>query len=262
MLIFILMLGLCLGSFVNALVWRVHAKRDWVKERSECIQCHHGLSGWDLIPVFSWLSLKGRCRYCSKSISPQYPVVELTTSVLFVISYFYWPTAIVGVQTVVFISWLALLTTLVALALYDFKYMLLPNSMVKVAGVFVGAITLLRMLDSSVLSVLSGAVLGLVFFGGLFYVLYQISDGRWIGGGDVKLGFVLGFLLGGAVESLLAIFIASFVGSLFAILYGTKRTAYAKKIIPFGPMLILGTFVVYIFSHRIFEAYYNFVGLQ
>ncbi len=82
--------GLVLGSFVNALVWRIREKRTWVNDRSECVHCHHKLAPLDLIPVVSWLFLRGVCRYCKKPISIQYPLVELATGALFVLSYLLW----------------------------------------------------------------------------------------------------------------------------------------------------------------------------
>src|SRR5580700_9634934 len=111
-------LGLCLGSFVNALVWRLHEqsnpkqktknKKQKAKQlsanelsilrgRSMCPDCHHQLAAKDLVPVISWLDLRGKCRYCHRPISIQYPLVELATAGLFVFSYFFWPLAFNGV---------------------------------------------------------------------------------------------------------------------------------------------------------------------
>src|SRR3954465_436221 len=99
----LVVLGLCLGSFVNALVWRLHEQEEGgskkaaakklsiIKGRSMCPHCKHALKPIDLIPVISWLSLRGKCRYCSKPISIQYPIVELSTALLFVVSYIWWP---------------------------------------------------------------------------------------------------------------------------------------------------------------------------
>src|SRR5690606_19684146 len=103
----LVILGLCLGSFVNALVFRLHmqmkasekhrgkkvqkAKLSIVSGRSMCVHCHHELAWYDLIPVLSWLTLGGKCRYCHKPIAWQYPLVELATAALFALSYVYWP---------------------------------------------------------------------------------------------------------------------------------------------------------------------------
>src|SRR5579884_1106389 len=119
--------GLCLGSFVNALVWRVHEEKDWVKDRSQCPNCGHRLVAADLVPVLSWIALRGRCRYCKKPISAQYPLVELVGGLIFALSYVYWPG---GLHTagayVLFISWLVTSVGLLALTVYDARWMLLP----------------------------------------------------------------------------------------------------------------------------------------
>src|SRR4029079_16791155 len=97
MILFLLVVfGLVFGSFINALVWRLHAGRDWVKERSECTHCHHPLAPKDLVPVISWLWLRGRCRYCHKPIDDS-PLVELAVPFLFVLSYCFWPMPLAGV---------------------------------------------------------------------------------------------------------------------------------------------------------------------
>ena len=83
-------LGLIFGSFINALVWRIKNKKDWVKDRSICINCKHELQARYLVPVFSWLWLKGKCAYCKKPISWHYPAIEVFTGIVFAVSYAAW----------------------------------------------------------------------------------------------------------------------------------------------------------------------------
>lgn len=85
--IILILLGLCLGSFVNALVWRLHENKDFVKGRSQCINCGHVLAARDLVPLFSWLTLGGKCRYCRRKVSVQYPLIELVGAAVFALSY-------------------------------------------------------------------------------------------------------------------------------------------------------------------------------
>src|SRR3989344_8576881 len=120
-------LGLILGSFVNALVWRTYKKKAILKGRSQCVHCGHQLAPADLVPVLSWLVLGSRCRYCKKNISVQYPLVELGTAAVFAMSYVLWPVDLVGGQWVLFTTWLAVSVGLLALAVYDLRFMLLPN---------------------------------------------------------------------------------------------------------------------------------------
>src|SRR2546427_122886 len=91
----LILLGLVLGSFVNALVWRLHEHKDWVNDRSECVHCHHKLGPLDLIPVVSYLYLRGKCRYCHQRIEDT-PLTELALPLAFVTSYLCWPVALQG----------------------------------------------------------------------------------------------------------------------------------------------------------------------
>lgn len=273
MILVIIFLGLCFGSFVNALVWRIaeqekpfkkRAAKDKdlsiTKGRSMCPHCKHTLAWFDLVPVASWLSLRGRCRYCTKHIGLQYPLVEVATALLFGLSYVYWPSGLEeSVQVGIFALWLALLTILVALSVYDLKYMLLPNKLVVAAGAFVAFMVAILCFNEMSLLPVRDALLGLLAFGGVFYVLFQISDGRWIGGGDVKLGFVLGALLASPTLSALAIFMASFLGSFIALVGMARGKLSIKTRIPFGPLLIMGTIITYFFGNSVMRAYASLV---
>src|SRR5579862_3972601 len=134
--------GLAAGSFVNALVWRLHentkpkakkhsSKLSIVNGRSICPSCRHKLAWYDLIPIFSWLALKGECRYCQKPISLQYPLVELTGGLVFAGSYAFWPQIVhQNGQWLLLAAWLAASVGLLALAVYDLRWMLLPNRII------------------------------------------------------------------------------------------------------------------------------------
>jgi len=265
----LVLLGLSLGSFVNALVWRLHEqslpkkKRVASKKelsistgRSMCPHCQHTLAWYDLLPVISWLMLGGKCRYCRKTIGWQYPFIELITAGLFVASYVWWPYAFDAKGVWLLGVWLTSLVGLVALIVYDIRWMLLPNRIVfpLIAIAAAGVVGRTFFAGEGVHTLLS-ALTGLSIAGGLFYVLFQVSGGRWIGGGDVKLGFALGLLLGGAGEAFLMLFFASILGlivSLPAVLL--KKTQLSGKI-PFGPFLITSTIVVKFFGGVIIAWY-------
>lgn len=263
----LIILGLCFGSFVNALVWRIYkqetlkhktqnTKYSVITGRSMCVNCGHTLAWYDLLPVLSWVSLGGRCRYCHKPISWQYPLVELAAAGLFVLSYLRWPLELMGAQLGLFGLWLALLVGFMALVVYDLRWMLLPNRIVfplqAVAAVYV---LLAFGLGGADWGVLSGAVAGVICSSGFFYVLYRVSAGKWIGGGDVKLAVVLGLVLGGAFEALLMLFIASLFGSMFGIPLLIQGKAKANSKLPFGPFLILATIITYLFGAGILAWY-------
>jgi prepilin signal peptidase PulO-like enzyme (type II secretory pathway) len=290
MIIFILVvLGLCLGSFVNALIWRLHEQENIETEskstntasavrtskkvssaqisqkdlsimhgRSMCPNCKHQLSSLDLIPVRSWVYLRGQCRYCKQPISWQYPIVELITAALFIVSYLAWPYVVAGTQVPLFILWLALLVGLMALIIYDLRWLLLPNRIIYPLSVIALAYALVSIVSSShLVSSIVNELFAVIVGGGIFYVLFQVSGGKWIGGGDVRLGWLLGLIAGTPTRSILFIFIASLIGSLVSIPLIASRRLKRTSIIPFGPFLITGLIITHLFGAHIINWYQN-----
>ncbi len=220
--------------------------------RSMCPNCKHQLSTKDLVPVLSWLWLKGCCRYCRQPISWQYPLVELMTAALFVASYIFWPYN----YSALFIFWLIFLVGFMVLTIYDLRWMLLPNRIVYPLVVLAVLQTLIVIvLYGGGLAALMAAIWGLLIVGGLFYGLFQVSKGRWIGGGDVKLGVLLGIIVGGPANALLLLFLASLTGCLVSIpLLLTGRATRTSRL-PFGPFLMLGAAITYLFGPSIISWY-------
>ena len=217
-----------------------------------CTDCGHVLASKDLIPVFSWLSLKGECRYCHKHISWQYPLVEILTALLFVVSYIFWPYALNGVWWLAFAAWLGIVVVFVALTVYDMRWQELPDKLVGVAislSIVLSAIIFIHGIVgwNGLLQVL----LSVCIIFGLFWVLFQISDGAWIGGGDVKLAIALGLIVSLPIRAVLVIFISSFVGTLFALPRIVRDRKNLKTVIPYGPLLILATIIVFLFGNDI-----------
>jgi prepilin signal peptidase PulO-like enzyme (type II secretory pathway) len=247
-------MGLILGSFVNALVWRLHEKKDWVTGRSECPHCHHVLGPLDLIPVISWLFLRGKCRYCQKKIDDN-PLVELALPTLFVASYYFWPVDLTESSLVAFIFWLLFLVGFVALAVYDLRWYLLPDKIVfPLIALAVVQVLVISVVDSN-WRIILGAAGGALVISGIFYLIFQVSNGQWIGGGDVKLGIVLGLLSGGVIEGFLLLFTASVLGMLISLPLMMQGKANRKTQLPFGPLLIAGLIIVKLFGPAILGWY-------
>lgn len=270
----LVILGLCLGSFINALVYRLHWQETHAEAkaaekklysmrsgRSICPECKHKLSASDLVPVFSWVSLGGKCRYCHKPISGQYPAIELLTASLFTFSYLYWPYELSSAQNIsAFILWLVFLTGFIALIVYDIKYMTLPNKIIFPLGLVAVAALLSVSIVNQDFELIKTGLAGLLMGGGIFYVLFQISNGAWIGGGDVKLGFLLGFLVGGPWPALLMLFLASAMGTLYSLPMLLFKRIGPKSRIPFGPFLIIAAIIVQLFGADIISWYTNLAG--
>ncbi len=251
----LIVLGLIWGSFVNAFTWRIHEGKDWVRGHSECSTCHHPLAANDLIPVASWLMLGGKCRYCHRPIKDS-PIIEVVMPMLFVASYIWWPWALHGEGVLRFVFWIVFLVGFVALAAYDLRWKLLPNKIVfPLVWLAVLQTILLLVFYSGGASLIRDAILGSLIISGGFYVLFQVSGGRWIGGGDVKLGLVLGILCGGTWQALLLIFTASLAGTIVTAPLLTQKKLKAKATIPFGPFLLLASIIVELFGTSIIQWY-------
>jgi prepilin signal peptidase PulO-like enzyme (type II secretory pathway) len=255
-ILILLFLGLCFGSFVNALVWRIRKKKDWVKARSQCVHCGHELAAVDLVPIFSWLYLRGRCRYCKKPIEDS-PIIELASAAVFGLSYIYWPQSLHGGQIVLLTSWLACSVGLLALLLYDLKWMLLPNKILypTLAAAIGGKLVYLAGFEPDKLHAGLMWLLSVLVASGIFWLLFILSKGKWIGYGDVRLGWITGTLLQTPTRSLLMIFMASVIGTLVIIPFiATGRSKLTAKI-PFGPYLISATFICILFGQSIIDWY-------
>jgi prepilin signal peptidase PulO-like enzyme (type II secretory pathway) len=272
-IVILTLLGLSLGSFVNALVWRLHEQAQSprkrtaslkelsiTKGRSMCPNCKHTLGVWDLLPIVSWLWLRGKCRYCHKPINWQYPLVELLTASLFVISFLFWPYEMDASGLLGFVLWLVALVIFMALIVYDLRWMLLPNRLVFPLTMLGAAGVIMQVILQSDLSIVVDAALSLAVAGGIFYVLFQVSDGKWIGGGDVKLGFAIGLLLARPDLSFLMLFVASFLGTLVAIPGMLTGKLSRTSRLPFGPFLIIATILVQLFGLNLIEWYTNLLG--
>lgn len=263
--------GLSFGSFVNALVWRLHEQAKPKKKRiatdqelsivsgrSICPDCQHRLAWYDLLPVISWLQLGGKCRYCRRPISMQYPLAELLTAALFVYSYWYWPNVFNTHGITLFVLWLMFMVGFMALSVYDLRCMLLPN---RIVFPLIGLAVMFALVDATMnpepLQALLGSLWGVICIAGLFYGLFQISKGSWIGGGDVKLAVILGLLVGGPGKALLVIFVASLLGSVISIPLLLRGKTKAR--VPFGPFLMLATVIVYLFGTNLINWYQRLV---
>lgn len=256
-------LGLVFGSFINALVERIHNKKSFVRGRSYCDHCKHSLSALDLIPIISWLALRGRCRYCKRPVSIQNPLVEFGLALVLAGSYHYWPSDLSGGEWLIFTSWAVALVGLIALLVYDWRFMLLPNRLIYPTLFIVGAGRLAYIVgfEADKIGSLKQWGLSLLVASGFFWLIYVMSKGRWIGFGDVRLGWITGTLLADPANSLLMIFIASFLGTIYVLpILAMKKTKLTSKV-PFGPFLIAAAILCMLFGGEIIGWYKGLVGL-
>jgi leader peptidase (prepilin peptidase) / N-methyltransferase len=257
--IFLCFLGLCLGSFALVLAYRIMDGRDWVRGHSECESCHHLLSWKDLVPLLSWLSSKGHCRYCKVKLSREYPLIELLTSVFCILSSIFWPYGYTGLGLVLLATWLVMLTILIALVVTDLKWFILPDKLVYTLVLFallqtVGVFVYKSSVGIDVPSLLLTTyylLLSVAVSSGFFYLIYKLSKGKYIGFGDIKYGLFSGILLAHPFKSMLVISLGSLIGTLLVIPSMLSKKTTMTSQIPFGPSLIAATVIMYIWGDRI-----------
>lgn len=240
-------IGAAVGSFINAAEYRLFRGIGLLKEkgapaRSRCTHCQAVLKPLDLIPIISFLVLRGRCRSCHKPVSWQYPMVEVAAGVIALILYLQFGLALESLVVACF-GWLLLF-----FFVYDLKYQLVPDQIILPAIVIVLLCSLWR--GHSLTSLLLGALIA----GGFFAAQYVLSRGRWIGAGDIRLGVLLGMMLGWQL-TIVALFFAYVSGAIVALVLLIRRTAQLHTKIPFGTFLAVAGFISLLYGQYIINWY-------
>ncbi len=261
---YLFILGAIVGSFLNALIDRLETKESMVfSTRSHCDSCGHVLGVWDLIPVVSWLLLRGRCRYCQARISIQNPLVEIATGMLFVIT-FLWAGVLAGSDNVlVFVFGAVIVSSLVVVFVYDLKHQIIPDQMI-VALILTGGIFHLlhyglygRFLgDISVWNIIFSA-LGSAL---PYLVIILVTRGKGMGGGDLKLAFAMGLTLG-FPNVLAAHYVAFVLGGVVAVFLLATKIKKIGEPVPFGPFMVVGMVLALFWGNQLLQLYLNFMGL-
>ena len=280
----LVLFGLCLGSFAGASVWRLRARQleedkaageeidgheyrqlkhlhgiNKAKDSSRCLHCGHELAWYDLLPLVSWLSLRGKCRYCKVSIGRFEPIMELSVAVFFVLSFVFWPFDLMAPLAIAqFVIWLLAGVGLAILFAYDLKWFLLPNVvMFSVIGLSVISALLVVLQASDVLGALASILTSIFILSGIYLLIYLVSKGQWIGFGDIKLGLALALLLADWQLAFIALFAANLIGCLIVIpgMIAGKITRTTR--IPFGPLLIIGMVVSFFAGRLILDMYFS-----
>ncbi len=279
--------GLAVGSFLNAFIYRLEVRQKLrpiphdrrktgvtvMRGRSFCPSCSHTLAWYDLIPLASFALLQGKCRYCRKPISIQYPLVELATALLFVgVFYLIIPWLGQGVENLTPLSFLqvlnvaylwAIVSFLVVIFVYDFKHFLIPDKILYPA---IGLVLLWRLLlhfqiaeNLISLSFLETLLAGLGA-AGFFWAIYLLSKRRAMGFGDVKLALFMGLFLSWPnifVAMSLAFAAGTIVG--LALIFLKRKTMRSE--VPFGPFLVFGTLIAFFWGETLVDWYFTLLGV-
>ncbi len=247
----IIVLGLFVGSFLNCVAYRLEIKESFLKGRSYCPHCKKTIAWFDLIPVFSFFALKGRCRNCSSKISWQYPVVEASTALMFLLVFNYFSE--LSLSTIVYYWFIVSIFILVFV--YDYKHLIIPDS----AVIFAVALSLLWLLFQFLNQSRSLEEISIFIFSGIgasmfLFFFFLASKGQWMGFGDVKLAFAMGLFLG-FPEIVTAFLISFFAGGIFGLIAIFLKRKNLKSEVPFAPFLIIGTFVALFWGEVLLTLY-------
>lgn len=284
----LILTGVCFGSYAAATVWRLRAKqlmqdkqdkqpydrkeysrlkklmgKKTLEDRSQCLECGYELKWYDLIPIVSWLALRGKCRACKQPIGWFELLMEVGMAAFFVLSFVLWPGGVeTGLEIAHFVLWLAAGVVMAILFAYDAKWFLLPDiATIALAVIGVGIVGVSAVEAQDIGGTLLATIGSVGILGGLYAALYAFSKGRWVGFGDVKLGAALGLLLVDWELAAVAVFSANLIGCLIVIpLLATKKVKRTSHI-PFGPMLIAGTVVAWFAGWPILNWYLSFLGV-
>ena len=240
-------IGSAVGSFLNSAVYRLRIRefKSIFLGRSFCPNCKKSLRARDLIPLVSFFLLGRKCQFCTQKISTHYFWVELITASIF--GLIAWQ---MGFGQNSLLLWhLLFATVLIFLASFDFQFGEIPDEVSLPA-------TLFAFLGSFFIFTISPAesLVGLLIGGGFFTAIVLASNGKWMGGGDIRMGLLLGALLGWQ-GFLIALFIASFSGSIVGIAQVIQKKKKLKSTLPFAPFLAMGGIIALLFSEKIWEYY-------
>lgn len=237
--------GIVLGSFLNVCIYRIPKKENIVKVRSHCMECNYQLKWYDLIPLFSYLFLRGKCRKCGTKLSPQYPIVEAANGLLYVLVF------IVKGANVESLLYCLLFSALLALSVIDWRTYEIPVGF----NYFIGVLGLIRLCTD--LRNWHNYLIGALCVSLFLLLLYWITHGRAIGGGDIKLMAACGLLLGWKLI-VLAFFVGCIVGAVIHVV--RMKVSGAGKVLAMGPYLSIGIGLAALWGDLFINWYLSVLG--
>lgn len=268
MLIIFIIFGLIVGSFLNVVIFRLHSGKSFLFRRrafnsgrnsdrastselprSQCLSCGKQLQALDLIPVLSFIYLRGKCRYCKAKLSWQYPIVELATAIIFAL--------IISKFQFIFSNfqlWFQLVFAclFIVIAVYDFKHYLILDKIVFPFAV-------MTLIYQILLNNIWWALLGVVIISGFFAFQYLVSRGQWIGLGDVKFGIVLGLIF--AQNSLWFLIFSYVLGAVISLVLLAFVKQKLKSKVPFGTILGTSAIIFILWGDYLVKWYLGLIGI-
>ena len=243
--------GTIFGSFYNVVGTRIPNNQSIIKPNSHCEHCNHELSWYELIPIFSYIFLKGKCKNCKHKLSIFYPFTEIATGILFLVSYHSF-----GFSLDLLIS-LTLVSTFIVIIVSDINYLIIPDRFIIIPSILIIIIDIFNIGLLNTLIQIGYGILGFI----LMYLIMQLGNKLFkkesLGGGDIKLMFLIGLSLDPFLL-IIVLFIASFI----ALIPSTYLLLKNKEhVVPYGPFLMIGLLIVYFTKLNIIEIFNKILKL-
>lgn len=251
----VFLFGITFGSFLNVCIYRIPKKEDIVKTPSHCMKCGYKLKWYDLVPLFSFVMLKGKCRKCHTKLSLQYPIIEALNGILYVLVFvtYYWKRELfieMNVDSLIMFGNMlvscAFLSVLLVISVIDFRTFEIPFG----CNVFILVLGILHLMINPTSWLKS--IVGFFSVSGFLLLVYWVTRGRGIGGGDIKLMAVAGLLLGWKL-TVLAFLIGCVLGSIIHIL--RMKITKVDHVLAFGPYLSMGLAIAMLYGEKILNWY-------
>jgi len=227
--------GLLIGSFLNVLIYRIPKKENIAVVRSHCMKCNYQLKWYDLVPLFSWLFLRGKCRKCGEKISIQYPIIEATNGILYLLVFYKFGLSIES------LLYCLLFSALLALSVIDFRTYEIPVGF----NYFILILGLVRLVTDY--GNWSNYVIGFLAVSTFLFLIIIVSKGRAMGGGDMKLMATCGLLIGWKLI-ILAFLLGCILGSIIHII--RMRVSGEDHVLAMGPYLSMGVALAVLFGNQ------------
>lgn len=251
MYLIIFILGIVIGSFLNVCICRIPRDESIAFPASHCTYCSTSLSWQDLIPIFSFLSLKGKCRYCGERISPQYPIVELLNGLFYLFTYYAFGLSFD------FLFYSLIISILIIISFIDYYHQIIPDRLILTILVLAIIYKSYTFAIYRTSIIVYDSILGFLIGGLLFLLIAIISKGA-MGGGDIKLIASLGFILGWK-KTILNILLAFIIGALISIILLITKKKGRKDAIPFGPFINLAFLITLLYGSSIINCYIEMI---
>ena len=242
----IAILGLVIGSFLNVCIYRIPKEESIAFPPSHCAKCQHSLSPIDLVPVFSYIFLRGRCKYCNGEISIRYPLIECLNGILYLIIYLKFGLTIIALKYCILVS------VLIVIGIIDYDTQFVFTSTTIFSGIIAGIFIIIQAIvyKSGTIDLILGGVIG----SGIIGIIVFLTKG--MGEGDIEIAAVCGLFLG-IKGILLGLFLAIILGGVVGIVILTLKLKKAKEKIAFGPCIAIGSLISMLWGVEILKFYWN-----